>query len=61
MNVSFSGNYFEQNKVLHPNTNNDVNIYIVCKLDPVNFSRNTDYTIQNALFGAINITENVKW
>ena len=51
MNVNFSGNYFVQNKVLHPNINK-------CKLDPINFSRNTDYTIQNALFGAIKITEN---
>ena len=51
MNVNFSGNYFVQNKVLHPNTSK-------CKLDPISFSRNTDYTIQNALFGAIKITEN---
>ena len=51
MNVNFSGNYFVQNKVLHPNTNNIVNIYIVYKLDLISFSTNTDYTIQNALFG----------
>ena len=43
---------------MHHNTNNTVNIYIVYKLDPISFSRNTDYTIQNALFGAIKITEN---
>ena len=54
MNVKFNGNYFVQNKVLHPNSN----IYIVYKLDPISFSRNTDYTIQNALFGARKITEN---
>ena len=30
-----------------------VNTYITYKLDPVSFSRNTDYTIQNALFGAM--------
>ena len=59
MNVNFSGNYFVQNKVLHPNTNNIVNIYIVYKLDLISFSRNTDYTIQNALFGVIKITKNV--
>ena len=58
MNVKFSGNYFVQNKILHPNNNNVVNIYIVYKLDPISFSRNTDYTIQNALFGAIDIVEN---
>ena len=58
ISVEFNGNYFVQNKVLHPNTNNVVNIYIVYKVDPVSSSRNTDYTIQNALFGAIKITKN---
>ena len=58
MIVKFNGNYFVQNKVLHPNTNNVVNIYIVYKLDPISFSRNTDYTIQNVLFGAIKIAKN---
>ena len=57
MNVKFSGNYFVQNKILHPNTNN-VTIYIIYKLDPISFSRNTNYTIQNALFGAAEVTEN---
>ena len=57
MNVKFNGNYFVPNKVLHPNNNNVVNIYIVYKLDPISFSRNTDYTIQNALLGAIKIIE----
>ena len=58
MNISFNGNYFKQNKVLHPNNNNVVNIYIAYKLDPISFSINTGYTIQNALFGAIEITKN---
>ena len=58
MSVEFNGNYFVQNEVLHPNTNNVVNICIVYKLDPIGSSRNTDYTIQNALFGAIKITKN---
>ena len=58
MNVKFNVNYFLQNKVLHPNTNNVVNIFIVYKLDPISFSRNADYTIENALFGAIKITVN---
>ena len=58
--VKFNGNYFAQNKFLHPNNNNNViNIYIVYKLDGINNTRNTDYTIQNALFGAVRITENV--
>ena len=58
MSVKFNGNYFVQNKVLHPNTNNVVNIYIVYKLYPISCSRNTNYTIQNALFGALKITKN---
>ena len=36
MSVKFNGNYFVQNKVLHPNINNVVNIYIVYKLDTIN-------------------------
>ena len=58
MNIKFEGNYFVQNKVVHPNNNNVVNIYIVYKLDPVSSFRNTDYNIQNALCGAIKITKN---
>ena len=49
MNLEFNGNYFVQNKVLHPNNNNVVNIYVVYKLDTKSNTRNTDYTIQNAL------------
>ena len=45
MSVKFNGNYFVQNKVLHPNNNNVVNIYIVYKLDTINNTRNADYTI----------------
>ena len=47
MNISFNGNYFKQNKMLHPDNNSVVNIYIVYKLDPISFSINTDCTIQN--------------
>ena len=50
MNLSFAGNYFKQNKIVHPNDRNVVDIYIVYELDPISFSRNTDFTIQNALF-----------
>ena len=42
MSVKFNGNYFVQSKVLHPNNNNVVNIYIVYKLDTINNTRNTD-------------------
>ena len=59
INVKLNGNYFVRNKVVHPNNNNVVNIYIVYKLDQVTSLRNIDYTIQNALFGAMNITKNV--
>ena len=58
MSVKFNGNHFVQNEVLHPNNNNVVNIYIVYKSDAINNTRNTAYTIQNALFGAVKITKN---
>ena len=60
--VYLKGSHFQQNNVL--TTNNDhvindnvVNIYIVYKLDPIT-SRDTTFTIQNALFGAMQITKN---
>ena len=58
--VLLQGNYFQQNnKIIIPNNNKKViNIYIVCKLTPISSTRNTDYTIQNALFGAMKITKN---
>ena len=34
-----------------------VNIYIVYKLDTIKSTRNTDFTIQSAFFGAVKITE----
>ena len=58
INVEFNYNYFVQNKVLHPSNNTVVNIYIVYRLDKISNTRNTDYTIQNALFGAVKITTN---
>ena len=58
MNLKFEGNYFVQNKVIHQNNYKVVNIYIVYRLDPISNFRNTDYTIQNALFGAVKITKN---
>ena len=58
MSIKFNGSYFVQNKVLHPNNNNVVNIYTVHKLYTINNTRNTDYTIQNALFGAVKIIKN---
>ena len=62
MYVYLKGSHFQQNNVL--TTNNDhviydnvINIYIVYKLDPIT-SKDTTFTIQNALFGAMQIAEN---
>ena len=52
----FSGNYFQQDIIAIPN--NVINIYCVYELDPIDFSRNNEFAIQNALFGAIEITKN---
>ena len=43
----FSGNYFQQDIIAIPN--NVINIYCVYELDPVDLSRNNEFTIQNAL------------
>ena len=58
MHAFLSGNHFQQNKVIIPNNNNAIKIYCVYKLDPIASSRDTSFTIQNALFGAIQITKN---
>ena len=58
MNVYLSGNHFQQNKVIITNNYNAINIYCVYKLDPIASTRDTSYTIQNALFGAMQITKN---
>ena len=61
--VYLQGNHFQQNNVLTSNNDhvankNIVNIYIVYKLDPLASTRNKSFTIQNALFGAMQITKN---
>ena len=61
--VYLQGNHFQQNNVLalnndHVLNKNVVNIYIVYKLDPLASSRDKCFTIQNALFGAMQITKN---
>ena len=58
MHVYLSGNHFQQNVVSIPNNNNAINIYCVYELDPIDSSRDTSFTIQNALFGAMQITKN---
>ena len=59
MNVKFDGYYLSRNKVIIPNVDNAINIYCVYKLYPIASTRDTTFTIQNALFGAMEITKNV--
>ena len=58
MSVRLEGAYFKQTKLICPNNDNIVNIYIVYLIDLMSSSRNTDYTVQNALFGGVKITKN---
>ena len=63
MYVYLKGSHFQQNNVLtttngHVINGNVVNIYIVYKLNPIATSRDTTFTIQNALFRAMQITKN---
>ena len=63
MYVYLQGSHFQRNNVLTSNNDhvihkNVINIYIVFKLDPIASSRDTTFTIQNALFGALQITKN---
>ena len=57
MHVHLNGNHFQQNVAGIPNNNNVINIYCVYKLDPLASTRDKSYTIQNALFGAMQITK----
>ena len=61
--VYLQGNHFQQNNVLtssndHVINKNVVNIYILYKLDSLASTRDTSFTIENALFGAMQITKN---
>ena len=47
-----SGNNFQQNRVIIPNNDNVINIYCVYEIQLISSSRDTTFTIQNALFGA---------
>ena len=64
MYVYLKGSHCQQNYVLttsndHVINDNVINIYIVYKLDPIATSRDTTtFTIQNSLFGAMQITKN---
>ena len=57
MYVYLSGNHFQQNITKDLN-NVIINIYCVYKLDSVSSSRDDTFTVQNALFGAMQITKN---
>ena len=58
MHVYLSGNHFQQNKVIISNNNNVINIYCVYELQPVSTTRDDTFSLQNALFGAMQITKN---
>ena len=55
--IYLSGNHFQQNKVIIPNNDNVITIYCVYGIQPISSSRDTTFTIQNALFGAMQITK----
>ena len=56
--VYLSDNHFQQYKVIIRNNDNFINIYCVYEIQHIASSRNTTFTIQNALFGAMQITKN---
>ena len=56
MSVKLDGTYFKQTKLICPNNNNVINIYIVYKIEII--FRVSGYTFQNALFGGVKITKN---
>ena len=56
--VYLRSNHFQQNKANIPNNNVVIDIYCVYKLDPISSSRDHTFTVQNALFGAMQITKN---
>ena len=58
MHVHLNGNHFQQNVADIPNNGDVINIYCVYKLDPIASSRDTSFTIQYALFEAMQITKN---
>ena len=58
MHVYLSSNHFKQNKAIIANNDNVINIYCVYEIQPIASSRDTTFTIQNALFRASQITKN---
>ena len=58
LHVYLSGNHFQQNKVIIPNNNNVINIYCVYQIEIISSNRDDTLMVQNALFGAMQITKN---
>ena len=56
--VYLQGSHFQQRNIIITDNSNVINIYIVYKLDPISSTRDTTFTIQNVLFGAMEITKN---
>ena len=55
---SLERSHFRQNVASIPNNGNVINIYCVYKLDSIASNRDDTFTIQNALFGAMQIAKN---
>ena len=53
--VHLQGSHFQQSNIIITNNSNVINISIVYKLDPISSTRDTTFTIQNALFGAMEL------
>ena len=58
LHVYLSGNYFKQNRAIIANNDNVINIDCAYEIRPIASSRDTSFTIQNVLFGAMHITKN---
>ena len=58
MSIKFDSVYLKQSKLVRPNNNNVINVYIGYKLDTVSNTRDDTFTVQNALFGGIKLTKN---
>ena len=56
--VLLQGSHFQQKNVIIKINNNVINIYCVYKLDPISISRDDTFSLQNALFGTMQITKN---
>ena len=50
--------HFQQNISNIPNNNNVINIYCVYQIEPISSSRDDTFTVQNTLFGAMQIIKN---